>query len=109
MADRKRKILLRFYVDDNEHEIIKKKMEMTKITTLSAYLRKSAIDGYILNLDLTEFKKIGAALHKIGVNINQIAKVVNETKLVYQNDIDDINENMTEIWQLLRSKMTKLI
>jgi Bacterial mobilisation protein (MobC). len=108
MPDRKRQILLRFYVDDKEHEIIKEKMKMTKITNLSAYLRKSAIDGAVLVLEQPELLEVAKELNRIGVNINQITKVVNETNSVYKNDIDELSKKVGEMWQLLRSRMSKL-
>ena len=108
MPDRKRQILLRFYVDDKEHKIIKEKMKMTKITNLSAYLRKSAIDGAVLVLEQPELLEVAKELNRIGININQITKVVNETNSVYKNDIDELNKRVGEMWQLLRSRMSKL-
>ena len=61
-----------------------------------------------MNLDMSEFKKMTMELHKIGVNINQISKVVNETKSVYQSDMNGLTEKVEEIWRLLRLKMSKL-
>ena len=53
-------------------------MSPKKNVSLSgAYLRKMAIDGYIVNTDTTPLKKQYEEMHKIGVNINQIAKKVN--------------------------------
>lgn len=45
-----------------------------KNQNMGAYLRKMAIDGYIVNTDTTPLKKQYEEMHKIGVNINQIAK-----------------------------------
>ena len=108
IANRKRSVLLRFYVDEKEHEIIKEKMKLTKINSLSSYLRKSAIDGAVFILEQPELLEVARELNRIGVNINQITKVVNETNSVYKNDIDELSKKVGEMWQLLRSRMSKL-
>ena len=99
---------MKFYVDDNEKKLIHRKMELTKISNMGAYLRKMAIDGAVLILEQPELLEVAKELNRIGVNINQIAKVVNETNSVYKNDIDELSKKVGEMWQLLRSKMSKL-
>ena len=66
------------------------------------YLRKMAIDGYIIQLDTTDIKRMNAALSAIGRNINQIAKRINAGAPAYQADMDEIRERLDEIWQLQR-------
>ena len=69
---------------------------------IGAYLRKMAIDGYIINMDTTDIKAFTAELGAIGRNINQIAKRINAGGSVYQADIQEIQERLDEIWQLQR-------
>ena len=69
---------------------------------IGAYLRKMAIDGYIINLDTTDIKAFTAELGAIGRNINQIAKRINAGGSVYQADSQEIQERLDEIWQLQR-------
>ena len=69
---------------------------------IGAYLRKMAIDGYIINMDTTDIKAFTAELGAIGRNINQIAKRINAGDSVYQADIQEIQERLDEIWQLQR-------
>ena len=82
--------MLTFYVSEDEKAFIFKKMNAAKIKNLSAYLRKAAIDGKIEIHDYSELKNLNYNMHKIGVNINQIAKRINETNSVYQSDMVDI-------------------
>lgn len=42
-------------------------------------------------------------MHKIGVNINQIAKKVNTTGDVYSEDMEELKGMMNELWRILRS------
>ena len=67
-----------------------------------AYLRKMAIDGYIVQVDTTDIKERTKALGSIGRNINQIAKRLNADGPAYQADMEEIRERMDQIWQLQR-------
>ena len=61
------------------------------------------IDGYVIQVDYSDVKKMTAEIQKIGVNINQIARRVNATGTVYEADIQEIKERLAQIWQLQRS------
>ena len=65
-------------VTDEERKLIRRKMIKSKTKNMGAYLRKMSIDGYIVNTNIS-LKKQYEEMHKIGVNINQIAKKVNTT------------------------------
>lgn len=69
----------------------------------SAYARKMLIDGYIIQVDYTNIKEMTAEIQKIGVNINQIACRVNTMGTVYDADIQELKERLTEIWHIQRS------
>ena len=58
------------------------------------------IDGYIIVLDLQEVKSHTAQLQKIGVNVNQIARRINETGCIYTDDMDELKRLMEEVWRL---------
>ena len=73
----------------------------------NTYLRKMAIDGYIVNTDTTPLKKQYEEMHKIGVNINQIAKKVNTTGDLYPEEMKELKEMMKELWHILRSSPLK--
>ncbi len=106
---RERNCLLKFYVNEEEKAFIYAKMNAAKISNLSAYLRKIAIDGKIEIKDLSELKNLNYNLHKIGVNINQIAKRINETNAVYQSDIQDVMNKQNEIWELQKQIISRLV
>ena len=102
MAHRKRTVQLHFMVTEHERELIRQKMEQLGTNNLGVYLRKMAIDGYIIQVDTTDIKEMTYALSAIGRNINQIAKRVNAGGPTYQADIEEIRERMDQIWQLQR-------
>ncbi len=65
-------------------------------------LSKNAYRRYIIVLDLQEVKAHTAQLQKIGVNVNQIARRINETAHIYTDDMDEIKRLMKEVWRLER-------
>ena len=75
---------------------------------IGAYLRKMAIDGFIIYTDTSNIKEFTKELQAIGRNVNQIAKRVNSTDSVYKEDIEEIRERLDEIWQLQRRILLSL-
>ena len=74
---------------------------------MGAYLRKMAIDGYIVNTDTTPLKKQYEEMHKIGVNINQITKKVHSTGDLYSEEMQELKEMVKEFLRILRSSPLK--
>ena len=102
MANRKRNIQMKFYVTEEEKRLIDEKMAQLPTRRYGAYLRKMAIDGYIIYTDPTDIKEMNTALSAIGRNINQIARRVNAGGNVYQADMEEIRGRLDQIWQLQR-------
>lgn len=102
MENRKRNVQIIIRVTEEERALIEEKMQQIPTLNLSAYARKMLIDGYIIMLDLQEVKEHTAQLQKIGVNVNQIAKRINETGQIYADDMDEIKRVMEEVWRLER-------
>ena len=108
MANRKRNIQMKFWVTEEEKRLIEEKMAQLHTKRIGAYLRKMAIDGYIIYTDTTDIKAFTAELSAIGRNINQIAKKLNAGGSVYQTDIEEIRERQAQIWQLQRRILSSL-
>ena len=87
---------------DRGGQLINKKMAQLPTKRYGAYLRKMAIDGYIIHVDTTDIKEMTKTLGAIGRNINQIAKRVNAGGPTYQADMEEIRERLEQIWQLQR-------
>ena len=102
MANRKRNIQMKFWVTEEEKRLIDEKMKQLPTQRYGAYLRKMAIDGYIIHTDTSSLKEINKSLFSIGRNINQIAKRLNAGGTAYKADMDEIRERMEQIWQLQR-------
>ena len=91
-------IKLNFFVSDTERQQIKEKMNLYGCENMSAYLRKMAIDGYVINIDIPEISELISLLRRASNNINQIAKKVNSTDRIYENEIKEIQNFQEEIW-----------
>ena len=102
MENRKRNVHIIVRVTEDERALIEEKMKQIPTMNLSAYSRKMLIDGYIIVLDLQDVKAHMAQLQKIGGNLNQIAKRINETGRIYHNAMDELNRIMEEVWRLER-------
>ena len=107
MAKRKRNMQILFCVSPEEKKLIRRKMIESKTKNMGAYLRKMAIDGYIVNTDTTPLKKQYEEMHKIGVNINQIAKKVNSTGDLYPEEMQELKEMVKEL-SLIHIYLTQL-
>lgn len=96
-AKRLRPTQLHFYVNDREFELIKAKMKQIGTDNLSGYLRKMAVDGYVIRLDMKELRELTRLLGNIAGSENQIAKRANETGTVYAEDLEEIKKNQEQI------------
>ena len=100
--------MLHFRVTPQELGRINTKREEIGIRSLSAYLRKMAMDGYCVNLDLTDVKTMTTLLRCCSNNLNQYAKKANETGSIYAEDIQDLQTRLDEIWELQKALLKKL-
>ena len=102
MKNRTRPVRIEFRVTEQDHQLIQKKMEQLGTKNMGAYLRKMAIDGYIIKVDYTEQKKLAAAVSRVAGNINQICRRINQTGHFYEDDIVELKAKQCEIWELLK-------
>ena len=102
MKNRTRPARIEFRVTEQERQLIQKKMEQLGTKNMGAYLRKMAIDSYIIKVDYTEQKKLAAAISRVAGNINQICRRINQTGHFYEDDIVELKAKQCEIWELLK-------
>ena len=98
MAHRKRTVQLHFMVTGHERELIRQKMAQLGTNNLGVYLRKMAIDGYIVKLELPELSELLSLLRRTSNNINQVARRAHETGNLYDTDLEDILQKQQELW-----------
>ena len=104
MANRTRPNQILFFVSDDEKRIIKGKMKQLGTNNMGAYLRKMAIDGYIIKVDYTQQKKLAAAVSRAARNINQICRRINSTGHFYDADVAELKERMADVWEMLKAQ-----
>ena len=107
-AKRKRDIPLLFWVSEQERQMIQAKMDQIGIENLSAYLRKMAIDGMIINLELPELRAMVSLLRRSSNNLNQLTRRVHETGHIYDADLKDINQSHEKLWEAAQKILTSL-
>ena len=108
MNKRKRNIQMKFYVDEKELEQINRRVHLANVTNRGAYLRKMAIDGFVVNVDTSDLKAAVKEMNAIGKNINQIARNAN-TYGIMKQDVETIKAKVDEIWQLLKSILSSTL
>lgn len=106
--NRVRKIQLNFRVTEQERRLIEERMQELGTTNREAYLRKIAIDGMIVKLEVQELKEIVSLMRRTSNNVNQIARRLNETGRIYEADITDVHNRQEQLWDMLNSLITKL-
>ena len=109
MKKREHRLFIR--VTDEERSCILDKMYGMGIHSLSAYIRKMALDGYCLNLDLPQLRRMAYLLQNCSNNLNQVAKRVNESGKIYSEDIEELRKRMDELIDIdkqILSKVAKL-
>lgn len=83
-------------------------MEQAGTTNMAAYLRKMAIDGYVVKLELPELRDFISLLRRTSNNFNQIARRVNSTDRIYADDIVEMKNLLEEIWKADNQILEKL-
>ena len=91
-------VLFRFFTTAEQADLIHERMASIGVSNLSAYLRKVAIDGYIINLDLSDVREMVSLLRRCSNNLNQYARRANETGSIYAADIEDLRVRLDELW-----------
>lgn len=94
--------MLHFRVSKAELNAIREKMQELGTHNMAAYLRKMALDGYCIRLDLGDLKKVVSLMRYASNNLNQYAKKANETGSIYLEDIQDLKIRFEQIWSDLK-------
>ena len=98
MVNRKRNIQMKFWVTEEEKRLIDEKMAQLPTKRYGAYLRKMAIDGYVVKLDLPELRELVSLLRYSSNNLNQLTRRAHETGRIYEADLEDIQQSQERIW-----------
>ncbi len=98
MKQKKRTVRTEFVMSEQEATLVQERMAQLGITNISAYLRKMALDGYIIQLDMSQIQEMTRLLRICSNNLNQYSRRANETGSIYSADIEDLKERMGQLW-----------
>ena len=107
-AKRKREQRFTVAVTEEEAAMIRDRMAELGVINMGAYMRKMAIDGYHINVDLSEIRELVSLLRRCSNNLNQIAKRANETRSIYEEDINDLRRQYDTLWEAASGILTGL-
>lgn len=99
---------LKFRISAEEVERIKVKMEDAGILNMSAYIRKMALDGICIRVDLGDVRQLVILLRRCSNNLEQYARKANETGSIYAAEIANLQNRLDEIWELTRQSLARL-
>lgn len=105
---RKRDVQLNFRVSPEELALIEQKMAQLGTKNREAYLRKMALDGYVVRLELPELKELVSLMRRSSNNINQLTRRVHETGRIYDADLEDISQRQEALWDGVHQVLTQL-
>lgn len=108
MANRNRPIQVKFRVTPEERKLINRRMEQAGTMNMAAYLRKMAIDGYVVKLELPELRDMISLLRRTSNNFNQIACRVNSTNRIFAEDIHEMKVMLEQLWGVENKILEKL-
>ena len=105
---RKRDVQLNFRVSPEELALIEQKMTQLGTKNREAYLRKMALDGYVVRLELPELKELVSLMRYSSNNLNQLARRAHETGRIYDADLEDISRRQEALWDGVHQVLTQL-
>ena len=91
-----------------ELALIEQKMAQLGTVNREAYLRKMALDGYVVKLDLPELKELVSLMRYSSNNLNQLTRKVHETGRVYNADLEDISQRQEQLWEGVQKILAQL-
>lgn len=106
--ERVRNKQIKFWATQEEIDLIHQKMALYGTTNWGAYLRKMAIDGYTIRLEVPELKEILNLLRPTANNVNQLARKANSGGQIYQEDLEDIQHRLDQIYDSMRKILYEL-
>ena len=108
MANLEREVQLKFRVTPEDRALIEQKMAQLGTTNMAAYLRKMAIDGFVINLELPELREMVSLLRRSSNNLNQLTRRVHETGRFYDADLDELRQSYDGLWNAAQKILTSL-
>lgn len=94
-------------VSEEELALIRERMAEAGVRNLGAYVRKMALNGYVLHVDLSDIRELVALQRRCANNLNQVAIHAN-TYGIYPSEIATLQKDYADLWEPL-SELIKLL
>ena len=104
---RVRSVPIYVWVRPDELEVIRERMAEAGIRNMSAYIRKMALGGYVLHVDLSDIRELVALQRRCANNLNQVAVHAN-TYGIYPSEIAALQKDYANLWEPLSELLKKL-
>ena len=108
MAQRERSVSRLLRLTPQENALLEQKIQQSGIKNREAFMRKMLLEGYVLSLELPEFKEILRLTRYTSNNVNQIARHAHETGRYYIEDIEQMVQNQEAIQDALKEVLNRL-
>ena len=105
---RRRPIHLHVMVSEEELALIRERMAEAGVRNLGAYVRKMALNGYVLQVDLSPVRELVSLQRRCANNLNQAALHVNTYGGLYQNELQALQKDYADLWGPLSELLGKL-
>ena len=107
-AKRARDVPLYVMVSQAEYEQIQERMAEAGTTNMGAFIRKLAINGYVLHVDLSPVREVVSLQRRCANNMNQIAKKVNIYNSIHAAEIASLQKDYAALWRPLADLLKQL-
>ena len=91
-----------------EMRLVQEKMRQLGTSNFSAFMRKMAIDGYVVKLELPELRELVSLLRYSSNNLNQLTRRVHESGRIYDTDLEDIHRGQEQLWDAAQTILDRL-
>ena len=108
MAKRRRGVPVNLWVTQEEYDTIQRRMGEAGTQNMSAYIRKMALNGYVLNVDLSPVRELVSLQRRCANNLNQIAIQANTYGGIYPSEITTLQKDYADLWEPLNSLLKQL-
>lgn len=96
------------WLSPNELDAIRERMAEVGIRNLSAYMRKMALNGYVLHVDLSPVKELISLQRRCANDLNQIAVQTNTYGGIYPDELKTLQKDYEDLWEPLSDLIQKL-
>ena len=106
--NRRRPIHLHVMVSETEQGLIQERMAAAGIRNMGAYMRKMALIGYVLHVDLSPVRELVSLQRRCSNNLNQVAIQANTYGAIYPEELAALQRDYAALWGPLSDLLKQL-